>query len=637
MSTRERREESDARERSAGRNDALLPGWVAAALAGVLGVLSLSKSVPIDLRWSAVMASACLNVLVVALWRSSAARAPAYPEKESNWKRGVSFVKQVVSRDAGKPDFSNLVRILRWQPWCVAMCAGLSVAIAAMAFQPLAPDVLIHAMVAPSLTIVSGAAAQTLAFFTLVAERFYAHDAQRSRDSLSASLAGLLRVLLLCALGAALSAGWLVYAHMTLDLVVHIAAVFCAAIAVEMAVRTLLLRIFPPRAGEHATHVPSSVLAGLLHYRRSPLASIGAELHDRYGIDLRQNWVLRSVMRLLPATIVTMAVCAWLLTSVVVLDPSQRAVYERFGAPVAVWSPGLHIGMPWPFGKARLVDNGAVHQLIVSGGAEDSSVAAPSVDADGPTSEQLNRLWDVRHPWETSQVIAGATGDQQSFQIVNADVRLDYRVGLSDAAARAALYRSVDPEGTVRSIANREVMHYLASHTLQALLETSQTAIAEKVRGAVQRQLDQLASGIEVVAVVIESVHPPAGAASAYHDVQAAQIRAQASVARAHGFAAQVLGNARQQALTGVAQASARAADTLASAHVQQIDFAADTVAYRLGGPAFAFEYYLARLQRGLQNARITVIDDRLVADQRATLDLRTFTAGDLAGFRRSN
>ena len=234
-------------------------------------------------------------------------------------------------------------------------------------------------------------------------------------------------------------------------------------------------------------------------------------------------------------------------------------------------------------------------------------------------------------------MIAGSSGDQQSFQIVNADVRLDYRIGLSDAAARAALYRSVDPESTVRSIANREVMHYLASHTLASLLETRQTVMAETVRNAVQSQLDRLGSGIEVVAVVIESVHPPAGAAVAYHDVQAAQIRAQASVAQAHGFAAQVLGTAQQQALTQVAKASARAGDTLAAARVQQTNFSAEAVAYRLGGPAFAFEYYLAKLQQGLQNARITVIDDRLVADHRATLDLRTFTAGDVAGLPRGN
>ncbi|ASL47343.1 Modulator of FtsH protease HflK [Burkholderia sp. AD24] len=637
MSDQAGREETDMRARLAERNDVVLLGWAAAAFAAVLGALSLTKRLPVDPRWCAVLASAFVNVVVVAIWRLPPPRRAAAPVEGPARKRGLTYLRQFVWHDADAPSFTGMLRRLRWQPWCVVAACCLAVALALTAFKPVDPAMLIHAMVTPSLVIVSGAAALTLAFLTLVAERFYAHAAERSGASRAASLAGMLRVLLLCALAAALAAAWFIYAHMALDLVVQAAAVLCAAIAVEMALRMLLLWLFMPRAADRATQVPSSLLAGLLRFRRSPMASLGAELHDRYGIDLRQNWVLRSFMRLLPATIAIMAVCAWLLTSVVVLDPAQRAVYERFGAPVEVWSPGLHAGLPWPFGKTRVVDNGAVHQLIVSGGADDSSVAAAAAAADGPTPEQLNRLWDAQHPWETSQVIAGASGDQQSFQIVNADVRLDYRIGLSDAAARAALYRSVDPESTVRSIANREVMHYLASHTLASLLETSQTVMAETVRNAVQSQLDRLGSGIDVVAVVIESVHPPAGAAAAYHDVQAAQIRAQASVAQAHGFAAQVLGTAQQQALTQVAKASARAGDTLAAARVQQTNFSAEAVAYRLAGPAFAFEYYLAKLQQGLQNARITVIDDRLVADHRATLDLRTFTAGDVAGLPRGN
>jgi regulator of protease activity HflC (stomatin/prohibitin superfamily) len=158
--------------------------------------------------------------------------------------------------------------------------------------------------------------------------------------------------------------------------------------------------------------------------------------------------------------------------------------------------------------------------------------------------------------------------------------------------------------------------------------------MANTLRASVQGELDRLASGIEVMAVVIESVHPPAGAAAAYHGVQAAQIRAQASVVEARGFAAATLGGAQQQAIEAVAQGSADAADTLAAARVQQIDFDADVIAQGLGGPAFAFEYYLHRLQKGLQNASVTIIDDRLASGNRATIDLRTFTPATAAGVR---
>jgi len=267
-------EENDLGARPSGRGETSLTGWVALGLAGLLGTLSLLKTLPVDLRWSAVLASACLNVFVVTIWLPPGARTPRDPAQGSGWKRGVSFIRRLVWQDVEAPSLSLAVRAFHWQPWGMAICGCLSVAIAATALQPLSPATLVHAMVSSSLVIVSGAAALTLAFFTLVAERFYAQDAEQSRASLSVSLAGMLRVLVVCALAAALSAAWFVYLHTALDLVVHVAAVFTAAIAVEMMIRATLLWLFAPRAGANAAHVPSSVIAGLLHYRRSPLTAL---------------------------------------------------------------------------------------------------------------------------------------------------------------------------------------------------------------------------------------------------------------------------------------------------------------------------------------------------------------------------
>ncbi|MEM5387940.1 protease modulator HflK [Paraburkholderia phymatum] len=632
MSYRMERERD--RDRAAGPGGVAPLGWVAAGLALVLGALGFARSLPVDLRWCGPLASACLNVFIVAIGVRLAEYTPPIPKEPLSWRVVAKAIRLAVRPKQDTAGWNVLVHAIHWQRCFVPACACLSFVIAASAFRPLLPAALNGAQ-GPGAIIAGAVAPLILGFVTLVAERFYTRGAERSR--VSASLAQMLRVVLLIELAAAAGAAWLAATQIALDWPVHAAALLSCAIAIELAIRAALSDFLSPRSRANAARVPASLLAGMLRRQPSPFAVLCLELRTRYGIDLRQNWVLQTFLRQLPATVVVMGLCAWLLTAVVVLDPDQRAVYERFGAPAAVWQPGPHVGMPWPFGKARIVDNGAVHQLVVSGSAEDSSVGAPSVSADDATPAQLNRLWDVQHPWETTQVIAGASGGQQNFQIVNADVRLDYRVGLTDVAARAALYRAVDPAGTVRSVANREVVHYLASHTLQSLLETRQTAMADSVRYAVQTQLDRLNSGIEVVAVVIESVHPPAGAAAAWHGVQAAQIRAQASVAQARGFAASMLGDAQQRAIGSVAQASARASDTVSSARVQQIDFDADMVAYRLGGPAFPFEYYLSRLQKGLQNARITVIDDRLIEGTHATLDLRSYRAGDLAGLLRGN
>ncbi|KWF29937.1 protease modulator HflK [Burkholderia pseudomultivorans] len=614
----------------AGR-DALVPvAWAAALLVAALGTLSAVDILPVDLRWCAPLASAWCNVLVVAIGVLLAARPRRRPPDGFTAALLVDALRDAFRR---KPEAEHhdhpwpaIVAAIDWRPWAVTASAVLSVAIAALAWQAPPPATLIRAMAAPEPTLAAGAACIVLAFLTLVAERH--HAAAANASPVSASLMQVLRVALVTALAGALAAAWFAFQHRAADWLVHGVALLNAGVAAELAIRGVLSWFAVPRGAI----VPTSAIAGLLSRRPSPFASLGAELRHRYGIDLRQSWGWRSFVRLLPGALGATVACAWLLTAMVVLNPEQRAVYERFGAPVAVWQPGLHVGLPWPFGRARIVDNGAVHQVAIAGSATDGSADTPAVPADGPTPERLNRLWDAPHPWETTQVIAGANGDHQNFQIVNADVRVDYRVGPTDADARAALYRTIDSESTVRMSASRELVHYLASHTLESLLETNQAAMADHLKRAIQQQLDRLQSGVDVIAVVIESVHPPTGAAAAFHDVQAAQIRAQGSVAQARGFAAGLLGNAQQQALTRIAQAEAQAGDTLSSARVQRIDFDADLIAYRLGGPAFPFEYYLDRLQRGLRNARMTIIDDRLADGTRATVDLRNTPAGDLAG-----
>ncbi|WP_233271894.1 SPFH domain-containing protein [Paraburkholderia acidiphila] len=610
-----------------GRTGETRLGWSALGLAVVFAVLAFVPALPLDARMCAVMSSACFNLFVVIFGtRLLGARAPS---GEPVSKTSLRLLRLAFQRNSEAADMRGLLQSLPWQGWVAPFAALVSLAFAIYAWT--------SAAFAPSASqresapfLVAGAAALVIAFAALVAERFHAQRGAQARES--AALAGLLRVVLVAALSMAATVAALAYSGEPLTWLVRIVAVLTGAIAVELGLRALLAALAKP-GKDRFLH---STIAGLLSIRGRPLAAFNTQMRMRYGIDLRQNWALQSFVRLLPGALVAMVVAGWLLGGVTILGPDQRAVYERFGAPVAVWQPGLHAGLPWPFGRARVIDNGAVHQLIVSGSANDSSRSAPVVSADGDTPAQLNRLWDVAHPWETTQVIAGTSGAQQAFQIVSADVRLDYRVGLTDAAARASLYRAVDMDETVRSIANREVVRYLASRTLPSLLDTPQTAMAGALRGAVQHELDRLASGIEVVAVVIESVHPPAGAAAAYHGVQAAQIRAQASVVQAHGFAAAALGQAQQQAIETIAQGSANAADTLAAARAQQIGFDADVIAQQVGGPAFGFEYYLHSLQKGLKNASVTVIDDRLASGSRATIDLRTLSPATASGMKKA-
>jgi regulator of protease activity HflC (stomatin/prohibitin superfamily) len=349
------------------------------------------------------------------------------------------------------------------------------------------------------------------------------------------------------------------------------------------------------------------------------------ELHNRFGIDLRQVWAFTYMRRAFLPVLAVIAALGWVLSGVHEIPMQGRGIYERFGKPVEVLGPGLHAGLPWPFGRMLTVENGVVHELATS--VSDASATEQTLDpAEGPPPAVANRLWDASHVNDKSQVIASSTGDKQSFQIVNMDVRFVYRIGLTDEAAMAATYNSANVVSLIRSTASRILVHDFASRTLDELLGEQRTDLAADIGNAVQRDLKKLDSGVEILATVVESIHPPAGAANAYHAVQAAQISAQALISRERGAAADQSNVAQLHASMAHDQAAADSREVMATAQAADLRFSAERQAYAKAGQAFLLEQYLSQLTQGLQHAKLLVIDHRLGGTTPPTIDLRTFT-----------
>ncbi|AMB86318.1 hypothetical protein AWM79_13800 [Pseudomonas agarici] len=395
-----------------------------------------------------------------------------------------------------------------------------------------------------------------------------------------------------------------------------------AAVAAELLLRALLSLFSPRRERLEPRLIATSFIAGLLRWPPRPLMALQDELHNRFGIDLRQIWAFSFMRRaFIPVLAVVMAV-GWLLSGISEVPLQGRGIYERFGKPVEVFGPGLHIGLPWPLGRVLAVENGVVHELATSVDAASAELES----AEGPPPASANRLWDASHVNEKSQVIASSSGDKQGFQIVNMDVRFVYRIGLSDQAALAATYNSADVPTLIRSTASRVLVHDFASRTLDGLLGEQRGALADDIGRAVQADLQQLDSGVEILATVVEAIHPPAGAANAYHAVQAAQISAQALISRERGAASEQANQAQLQASILRDQAEATAREVQADARAADLRFTAEQKAYAQAGRAFVLEQYLARLSQGLGKARLLILDHRLGGHSAPTIDLRSFT-----------
>lgn len=463
-----------------------------------------------------------------------------------------------------------------------------------------------------------------LAFALLVLERHLAQESPAQWPE-AGSLAQLTRVVIitlvlgaLCLLFASESAVWPVR-------VAVLTGILPGLVAIELLLRAVLSLFSPRREQLEPTLLARTFSADLLRWPPQPLLALQHELHNRFGIDLRQIWAFSYMRRAFLPVLALVVGLGWLLTGIHEIPLQGRGIYERFGKPVQVFAPGLHVGLPWPLGRVLNVENGVVHELATSVGENPAPVQPDP--AEGPAPMTANRLWDASHVNDKSQVIASSRGEQQSFQIVNMDVRFVYRIGLSDQAALAATYNSADVPTLIRSTASRILVHDFASRTLDGLLGTDRVGLGDQIGRAVQNDLQKLDSGVEILATVVEAIHPPAGAANAYHSVQAAQIGAQALIARERGAAAEASNQAQLQASLARDQASANAREINASAHAAELKFTAEQKAYASAGQAFVLEQYLSQLSQGLSKAKLLVLDHRLGGSSNApTIDLRTFT-----------
>jgi hypothetical protein len=132
---------------------------------------------------------------------------------------------------------------------------------------------------------------------------------------------------------------------------------------------------------------------------------------------------------------------------------------------------------------------------------------------------------------------------------------------------------------------------------------------------------------VELLATVIESIHPPAGAADAYHSVQAAQILAQSAIAGEKGQAAQQLNAAQQFARLALDTATAQSHESRDQAQVMALRSDAENQAWQTGGQSFLTERYFSQLILAMQqHPKVLIIDHRIGGETPPVLDLRNFT-----------
>ncbi len=323
--------------------------------------------------------------------------------------------------------------------------------------------------------------------------------------------------------------------------------------------------------------------------RRSPppdeFLNIGRKLNLLTGSFFTRTRALRAA--------VLIGILLYAGTTLVAVEPGEEAVVKRFGKPARnLITPGLHFKAPFPFDtvekcRAALIRSTPLGFLPVS--VTDSSF--------NPLISGITRIQRKKIQRETVYV----TGDEN---LLDATAVVFYRV----KEIHPYLFEISLPDDTVKRAAKTALLSILIREPIDRLLAENRHETELKAAKLLQRRLDKIGSGIEVVSLDIIDVHAPGEVHFAFRDLASATEDKLTKINNAYIYAQTTThsANGRATAMTeGAAAAGDSAtADANGEAHAFEL-LAASHGKYE---KAMEVEMYLETIENSLEKAEKFIV-----------------------------
>ena len=181
------------------------------------------------------------------------------------------------------------------------------------------------------------------------------------------------------------------------------------------------------------------------------------------------------------------AVGVWLLSGIYIVNPDEQGVILRFGKYNRTVEPGPHYALPYPI-ESRFTPKVTQVQRV--------EVGFRSMMQGSTFQQGANRAV----PEEASML----TGDEN---IVNVQFSVQYRI--KDPVEY--LFNVSNPGAVVKSAAEAAMREVIGNSLIDSALTDGKLQIQTEATQLLQEILDRYKIGVQVLAVQLQNVHPPAG------------------------------------------------------------------------------------------------------------------------------
>lgn len=309
-------------------------------------------------------------------------------------------------------------------------------------------------------------------------------------------------------------------------------------------------------------------------------------LEENTGITMRSLWSLQLVKKVLPLAVMGIALTIWLSTCVVQIEASQQGALFRVGKLQAqTMKPGIHLTLPWPLDRVEVYDTQSVNKVTIGYSRQ----------------ENTDNYWTKGHDGEEYRLLLGGGEEIACINLV-----VQYRIG----DLMQYIKGSANPEAILQAQAYEIVTQRTISTDLDSLLAEDREAFAKSFAQELAQRMDTCGTGLEVVNVVLESIHPPMEIAPVYQDIISAGIEAEYLILSAQTNAESTVKTAQSDAVTMVSDANIRQQHNIAAANAAVADFLAAAQADDQYAQAYRFQKYIQAITRAYGDAKIIIVGD---------------------------
>jgi regulator of protease activity HflC (stomatin/prohibitin superfamily) len=407
-----------------------------------------------------------------------------------------------------------------------------------------------------------------------------------------------------------------------------------------------VVEFYRPRTIEEPHPIFESRLLALFTEPGGVVRNIANTLDYQFGFKVSGTWIYHFMEKALFPLFIIWIVILWGFTCIQEVGPNQVGIRLRFGKIISKSQlvPGVYFTLPYPFGKISRYSCTQIYEVTIGGHGDEHEEEEEEAPDDGhghnkPKAEKKHELpriilWTKKHADREASYLIAVKPNAVFKEAVAKVGKVDKEQVLSQSKATPVsflgttipiqfrikkdklidfAYNYSNAKQVLKNVGEMEAIKYLASVDFMSVMSYDRHKAAETLHVRIQKAVDKIGLGIDIVEVNLLAVHPPVGDVSKSFQQVTASLEdkeTQILTAKAYRSSTLPLIQAQKESIISTAQAYKYSVQTVAKAESER--FEKQLKAYKIMPGIYKLRTYLSFLEKDTANIRKFIVSSEI-------------------------